>query len=128
MASFRTTVGAHASLGERRLEQAGASIHASLADLPSLASPISIVTQTIRCRTWRSDATLRAVQAAFIDHDGFQCGFCTAGQITRATEPCNQPVMSPFARSVVRPQSAVARNRLARGHCFHHRSAPASEP
>ena len=25
--------------------------------------------------------TLAAMQAAFIEHDGFQCGFCTSGQI-----------------------------------------------
>src|ERR1700751_2012778 len=24
---------------------------------------------------------LHALQAAFVEHDGFQCGFCTAGQI-----------------------------------------------
>lgn len=27
------------------------------------------------------DGELHPVQAAFIDHDGFQCGFCTSGQI-----------------------------------------------
>jgi xanthine dehydrogenase YagT iron-sulfur-binding subunit len=27
------------------------------------------------------DTTLHPVQAAFIEHDGFQCGFCTSGQI-----------------------------------------------
>jgi xanthine dehydrogenase YagT iron-sulfur-binding subunit len=27
------------------------------------------------------DGTLHPLQAAFIDHDGFQCGFCTSGQI-----------------------------------------------
>ncbi|WP_370641705.1 (2Fe-2S)-binding protein [Cupriavidus sp. MP-37] len=27
------------------------------------------------------DGTLHPLQAAFIAHDGFQCGFCTAGQI-----------------------------------------------
>ncbi len=36
--------------------------------------------------------TLAPMQAAFIEHDGFQCGYCTAGQIMSATallhEPC----------------------------------------
>src|SRR3989454_12366470 len=27
------------------------------------------------------DGKLHALQAAFIEHDGFQCGFCTSGQI-----------------------------------------------
>jgi len=27
------------------------------------------------------DGTLHPVQAAFVEHDGFQCGFCTSGQI-----------------------------------------------
>jgi len=27
------------------------------------------------------DGKLHPLQAAFIDHDGFQCGFCTSGQI-----------------------------------------------
>ncbi|HUP27173.1 MAG TPA: (2Fe-2S)-binding protein [Chloroflexia bacterium] len=31
------------------------------------------------------DGDLTAVQQAFIDHDGFQCGFCTPGQIMSAT-------------------------------------------
>lgn len=29
-------------------------------------------------------ATLHPVQAAFLEHDGFQCGFCTPGQIVSA--------------------------------------------
>jgi len=35
---------------------------------------------------------LHPMQAAFVEHDGFQCGYCTAGQIMSATalldEPC----------------------------------------
>jgi len=30
------------------------------------------------------DGELNPVQAAFIEHDGFQCGFCTSGQIMSA--------------------------------------------
>jgi xanthine dehydrogenase YagT iron-sulfur-binding subunit len=30
------------------------------------------------------DGKLHPLQAAFIEHDGFQCGFCTAGQICSA--------------------------------------------
>ena len=30
------------------------------------------------------DGTLHPIQAAFIEHDGFQCGFCTSGQIMSA--------------------------------------------
>ena len=32
----------------------------------------------------RWDGTLHPIQAAFIEHDGFQCGFCTSGQIMSA--------------------------------------------
>jgi xanthine dehydrogenase YagT iron-sulfur-binding subunit len=31
-----------------------------------------------------SDGELHAVQRAFIDHDAFQCGFCTPGQVISA--------------------------------------------
>ncbi len=29
--------------------------------------------------------TLHPLQAAFVEHDGFQCGYCTSGQICSAT-------------------------------------------
>lgn len=30
---------------------------------------------------------LHPMQTAFIEHDGFQCGFCTSGQICSAVPP-----------------------------------------
>src|SRR6202049_997416 len=32
-----------------------------------------------------AEGNLSALQAAFIEHDGFQCGYCTSGQICSAT-------------------------------------------
>jgi xanthine dehydrogenase YagT iron-sulfur-binding subunit len=38
------------------------------------------------------DGQLHPMQAAFVEHDGFQCGYCTSGQIMSAVallrEPC----------------------------------------
>src|SRR5260370_23657303 len=37
------------------------------------------------------DGELHPVQAAFIEHDGFQCGFCTSGQIMSAVAVIEEP-------------------------------------
>ena len=38
------------------------------------------------------DGMLHPMQASFIQHDGFQCGFCTSGQIMSATALLHEPV------------------------------------
>jgi len=38
-----------------------------------------------------ADGTLHPVQQAFIAHDGFQCGYCTPGQIMSATAMMREP-------------------------------------
>ena len=35
---------------------------------------------------------LHPMQAAFIEHDGFQCGYCTSGQIMSAIALLKEPV------------------------------------
>jgi xanthine dehydrogenase YagT iron-sulfur-binding subunit len=35
---------------------------------------------------------LHPMQAAFIEHDGYQCGYCTSGQIMSAVAVCKEPV------------------------------------
>jgi xanthine dehydrogenase YagT iron-sulfur-binding subunit len=34
---------------------------------------------------------LSPIQAAFVEHDAFQCGYCTPGQIMSATALLNEP-------------------------------------
>lgn len=34
--------------------------------------------------SFAADGALNALQAAFVEHDGFQCGYCTPGQICSA--------------------------------------------
>jgi xanthine dehydrogenase YagT iron-sulfur-binding subunit len=35
---------------------------------------------------------LHPMQAAFLDHDGFQCGYCTSGQIMSAVALMSEPI------------------------------------
>jgi xanthine dehydrogenase YagT iron-sulfur-binding subunit len=52
----------------------------------------SCLTLAVRCRNkaittiegLAVNGTLHPVQAAFLEHDGFQCGYCTSGQIMSA--------------------------------------------
>ena len=43
-----------------------------------------------RSRAWRSGDELHPMQAAFIEHDGFQCGYCTPGQIMIGGRRCSR--------------------------------------
>jgi len=38
------------------------------------------------------DGQLSVVQQAFVEHDGFQCGYCTPGQIMSATALLREPI------------------------------------
>jgi xanthine dehydrogenase YagT iron-sulfur-binding subunit len=38
------------------------------------------------------NGALHPMQAAFIDHDGYQCGYCTSGQIMAAVALTREPV------------------------------------
>jgi len=56
-----------------------------------------------------SGETLHPLQAAFIEHDGFQCGFCTSGQICSAAGMLKEAQAGmPSAVSLVAGHSAAA--------------------
>src|SRR3954465_15819652 len=38
------------------------------------------------------NGVLHAMQAAFLDHDGYQCGYCTPGQIMSAVALMQEPI------------------------------------
>ena len=56
------------------------------------------------------DGELHPVQAAFIEHDGFQCGFCTSGQVMSAVamlEEVKADAPSAATSDVTRPFTAA---------------------
>ena len=76
---------------------------------------------------------LHPVQAAFIEHDAFQCGFCTSGQIMSAAamieeakagwpSAATQDVAKPFAMGDLSPQEIRERmsGNLCRCACYPH--------
>ena len=73
-----------------------------------------------------SGSALHPVQQAFIDHDGFQCGFCTSGQIMSSIALLNEArdgwpsaatedVSAPFAYDQL--NSTELRERLSGNLC-----------
>jgi xanthine dehydrogenase YagT iron-sulfur-binding subunit len=58
-----------------------------------------------------TEQDLHAVQAAFVKHDGFQCGFCTPGQICSAVGMLEE--LKRGLPSAVTPQLTMAAMELA---------------
>ena len=69
-------------------------------------------------RTRRGD-TLSPIQRAFIEHDAFQCGFCTPGQLCSATALIDEfraGDASAVTAERARPSAATLRRRNPRAH------------
>jgi xanthine dehydrogenase YagT iron-sulfur-binding subunit len=61
------------------------------------------------------DGALHPVQAAFIKHDGFQCGYCTSGQIVSAVGMLSEG--HPRDRETIREQMS---GNICRCGCYPH--------
>jgi len=62
-----------------------------------------------------SDNALHPLQQAFIDHDGFQCGYCTPGQICSAigmADELRRGVPSHVTEDLSKPQIVLTRDEL----------------
>jgi xanthine dehydrogenase YagT iron-sulfur-binding subunit len=69
-------------------------------------------------------ATLHPLQALFVEHDGFQCGYCTSGQICSATGMLNESragmpsfVTADLAKSQPELTEAEIRERMSGNIC-----------
>ena len=54
------------------------------------------------------DSKLHPLQAAFIEHDGFQCGFCTSGQIMSGVAMIEEAKAAGITRCPIRDVEAKA--------------------
>ena len=66
------------------------------------------------------DDTLHPLQAAFIEHDGFQCGFCTSGQIMSGVAMIDEakagwPTLSDLSKAEIRERMS---GNLCRCACY----------
>lgn len=62
-----------------------------------------------------TSSTLHPMQQAFIDHDGFQCGYCTPGQICSAigmVHECERGVPSHVTRDLSTGEVRLTREEL----------------
>jgi xanthine dehydrogenase YagT iron-sulfur-binding subunit len=59
-----------------------------------------------------SDGQLHPMQAAFLEHDGFQCGFCTSGQICSGVA-----MLDEVHKSGVKLTDAEIRERMSGNIC-----------
>jgi xanthine dehydrogenase YagT iron-sulfur-binding subunit len=65
-----------------------------------------------------SDGELHPVQAAFIAHDGFQCGYCTPGQICSAVGMLDEAAAGmPSARGGELPDPEEVKERMSGNIC-----------
>ena len=70
-----------------------------------------------RSRGWRTTASCTRCSAPFVEHDGFQCGYCTPGQICSAVGMLDEVERGwpSYATDDVRGAAARRRRRSASG-------------